>query len=378
MVMLDREYATAFAWEAYKSGDLKIRLGSERKIGCLDDAVRELFRPRNAAKRSRAVLQLATIHESVILHSVPAGYHFTLERLVREGVVAGVSAVGAISEDQSWPTGYVAMRFEPLIPRLTQYCRAVLRIYAPEDAARLDARCLRDISGRLFNILDENRVSDGKALIVLYRSFHQKDLAPSVGARDGMERMISAAPTTTGISADSMMRLIIVILSEVMSVLMLDAFSTEEARPYVSDVHGRPDRKVNIPNPSRLGEAYELCCLAMRDIVDYEPVVESIDDMLRLRADPRIGRFRAALARWAEALQKGETDVLMEVKREVTARNRELTRLSAWRRVDQWLYWSALPLAAVPVVSTIHTVVSVGIRWKIERTLNSNWLCLGR
>src|SRR5262249_17303896 len=82
-------------------------------------------------------------------------------------------------------------------------------------------------------------------------------------------------------------------------------------------------------------ESFALCQIAMQEEMGYMPVVESFDDLLRLRENKSIDEFRNKLYEWYEELPKGKFDTLKKIKSDIKKTNQELKRLEKWRRLDR-------------------------------------------
>src|SRR5262249_30656489 len=119
--------------------------------------------------------------------------------------------------------------------------------------------------------------------------------------------------------------------------------------------------------------------IAMQEEMGYMPVVESFDDLLRLRENKSIDEFRNKLYEWYEELPKGKFDTLKKIKSDIKKTNQELKRLEKWRRLDRILFWLQLPVTFIPIISTLFTVTafSTGVLIRTKESRNS-WVAIGR
>lgn len=148
--------------------------------------------------------------------------------------------------------------------------------------------------------------------------------------------------------------------------------------PFLSNKIRRPEgpgSKVNL----RMHDTFTLCRVAMNEELGYAPVVNNLDDVLRLRNNKSIVRFRKLLFEWCQQLPSGDEQVLNRIKADLQKANKELRKLDKWKTVDRWLFWVQLPTALIPVVSTVVTMASFTTRAWIERREPTNsWICIGR
>ena len=168
------------------------------------------------------------------------------------------------------------------------------------------------------------------------------------------------------------MLLVVDQLGSLMMTLAMCGLSEHLCMPHALTLfEGRPSRGAS--TDLRL-DAYRLCVVEMRDCLGIAPVVESFDDLMRLRDDKRVVAFRKVLQRWEVALATSQTEVLSEIRAELVARNGELAQLEKWRKVERCLFLMSLPVALIPIISTIHTVASFCVGYWIERRERDNWL----
>jgi hypothetical protein len=124
--------------------------------------------------------------------------------------------------------------------------------------------------------------------------------------------------------------------------------------------------------------AYKLCQVTMSHELGYAPDVNDIDDLLRLRHDKRITRFRQLLDQWCRILPSGDAALIKGIKKDILKANRELRHLNQWRTVDRWLFWAQLPTTLIPILSTVVTVASFGVHLQVERSEKNTWIGIGR
>lgn len=125
--------------------------------------------------------------------------------------------------------------------------------------------------------------------------------------------------------------------------------------------------------------AFRLCRLSMQDKLSYAPVVETFEDVLRLREHKGMDRFRTLLHRWCEVLAQGEEQAIREIGQDIEKANKELRRLERWRKIDSWLFWVQLPALLIPHLSSIVTVASFSTGlWTRRIEEKHSWVTIGR
>jgi hypothetical protein len=119
--------------------------------------------------------------------------------------------------------------------------------------------------------------------------------------------------------------------------------------------------------------------MAMHEEIGFAPKVDSLEDVLRLKGNKEIGRFREQLMNWCEALSEGRDGALKRIKKDIRTANLELKNLKKWRKVDTWLFWAQIPTAFIPILSHIVTVSSFITHLWIERKENRHgWIAISR
>jgi hypothetical protein len=378
--MLDNSYACALTWAGLKEGWIGLSYEA-RAEGYTIARAKHFLEPRRASRFVPHALQLATLYESVGLHALPGASLFDFSRLQREGLVVDALGLGVLASDLSWDEGYITARVQPLLPELGRRCRSRAKDLDPNDYRILDEAGYQAITLATAGLLDAYGIRSGDELNALCNSFTPHGGEVPEDLRMGFVNMVRGLARRTGLSDRVIINLMARLLLQICSILQIESISSIMGVPYVSDLKssvGRGSASSPSPSPTDLTDVYEICCITMREVVDYAPHVDTLDDVLRLRNDPRIEAFRVAILRWAGLLRTGTTGALQDVRNEVAARNRELMRLRKWKRVDRFMFWTSVPALLIPVLSTLYTVFSFGLRWHTERAEKQNWLCLGR
>lgn len=119
--------------------------------------------------------------------------------------------------------------------------------------------------------------------------------------------------------------------------------------------------------------------------VDAFPDISSIEDVLRLRNDPRIENWRNSIGEWASAIRSSSITGERKVRREIKAAMRDLRYVGKLRKVSGLLMFFSLPVAVAEamigvlgpgiMLSTFSTMAEIYSRhreWKLR------WMFLGR
>ena len=142
-------------------------------------------------------------------------------------------------------------------------------------------------------------------------------------------------------------------------------------------------------NPKNRGEivksdsSYQVYKIIL-DEIQYMPVLNSIEDVLRLRNDKRINRFRETIKNWTFVISSGDSSQENKVRGDIRKANVELKNLSKYQRINGWTTYFALPfiiidlLSGVPIGS-ILTAISGAYELKSDLLKKKHsWLLLGR
>lgn len=383
-LILDTHFSSGLLWAAYRDNWVeKTEVYKQEVANIGESGIKKVIQPRTSSRYTRKALELALIYDSVSLSGLPGDVLFSWDKLNSEGLVGGSLGRGQVPIDVQFSPEYLSSKLEPLSQYLrTQYIRAVKGFTNDSDMTLAQSRLITSAG---LHILNLNDVCNGKELLHFYHHFDQL-FNSAKREEEGLNLYCGVAETTVMLSHKLSLDLLTTILSLlelyslILNIVTLDSLSSFSGIPVASSIYreyGKEMRQTQ-PQTDLSHEAFQLCCLSMKGIVNYAPVVESIDDVLRLRDDKRIQSFRVALSQWSIALKEGEEKGLKEIAEEISRRSDDLKRLEKWKKVDRWVYHATLPLFLIPVISNIHTVFSYGVRMKIEHTQNSNWLLLGR
>lgn len=168
------------------------------------------------------------------------------------------------------------------------------------------------------------------------------------------------------------------VFSEIINSWTLLAWSTMFGEPVLTS-YNNTNRDNNNNTINDYHEAYVLCKVAMFNSDCYVPVVNSIDDLLRLRRNEYISRFRELIRTWSSHLSRGDVSVLSEIRADIEKANNELRKLERVKKVDRWLYYTQLPVSMIPVLSSIVTFAAFASRAWIEKTeKNHSWVNIVR
>lgn len=132
-------------------------------------------------------------------------------------------------------------------------------------------------------------------------------------------------------------------------------------------------------------QSFHLFKLVIRDVYGFFPKVGTIEDVLRLREDKRIARFRRKISEFSQGLRKGDTKNLEEMKAAVVQANRALKKLEPFRRIAKWTTYLSLPLSVaeaifyLPILGPSLATIGVASQIKAEYSkLKHDWILFGR
>ena len=131
-------------------------------------------------------------------------------------------------------------------------------------------------------------------------------------------------------------------------------------------------------NIDDLAETMVLCKIAMREEMNVTPIVETIEDFLRLRNDRRVCRFRGLVWQWKDIVASENEGALRRIKRDIRRANRELKTLKKWQTASLgWIFWFEVVAGLIPFLNYLLAVEQVarhGYMSKLEK--QSSWVGL--
>ncbi len=142
---------------------------------------------------------------------------------------------------------------------------------------------------------------------------------------------------------------------------------------------------MSVDRPPEMEESFLRCFYIFLEEVDAFPVVESIDDVLRLRENRHIENWRQALLEWSLEIRAGRLESEREMRREIRAAMRDLRRVGTMRTISGLMTVLGLPIGVAELVMGIVgpgfalTSVSVGLEgYSRAKQSQHQWLLLGR
>lgn len=119
------------------------------------------------------------------------------------------------------------------------------------------------------------------------------------------------------------------------------------------------------------------------------PVIETFDDLLRLREDPHLPAYRAIIWHYAselrESLVSERFKVLESFRNELDLALRSLKGTQKWSRVTDVAFWISIPLAVVgavcglPLSDIVAIPVTGAAKYVTNRALkNHRWILFGK
>lgn len=376
VLLLDSTYTKAFLIAAMDSG-----YASLNSI----DGYQDLFLDKRSSKRYRqASLEMALLFDRVDLFGVPVGIQ--ANKLKDEGLLRLSFTVGQTMEGDEFaeiPADFIRYVKPFLIRYIHRKQNTLLRRLEFENVPyRVTSRAydaLAKAAEANINFVDfrERTLSRllGEPRLLVSSELEYQDVAIEIfGAilkellthnKDNTSIQIATIPIL-----ESLTELLDFWTSLIMSLSfsepLLSRFMVQSAIPSIDSVND-------------VASTYQLCRIVMQEKLQYAPVVETMDDVLRLREHKSISRFRNLLQKWCEVLQFGDKQALEEITKDIEKANKELQKLERWRKVDSWLFWIQVPAMFVPILSNIVTLASFSTGLWIHRIEeNHSWLTIGR
>jgi hypothetical protein len=127
------------------------------------------------------------------------------------------------------------------------------------------------------------------------------------------------------------------------------------------------------------------CFYIFLEEIDSFPVVETIDDVLKLRDDKRIINWRGAIRDWSIELRAGNAEAEKNMRRSIRSAIRDLKRLGAVKNISGLMTVVSLPVAIYEAMAQLigPGFAMTGLSIAIEGYSRSiewkhKWLLLGR
>ena len=137
--------------------------------------------------------------------------------------------------------------------------------------------------------------------------------------------------------------------------LILDGAMSSIAAERFASLTSLPLKTNSLTTPLRTpvtvfgDEAYQLLRVQFHNL--RYPVIETIEDVLRLRDDPHLKTYRAVIGEYSERLRQeledGRSKVLESFSNDVKAALRSLAVIKRWSRVVDWSFYISLPLVVI-------------------------------
>jgi hypothetical protein len=364
MLGMDHDFSRALVGAAIRSGFAKFDRDLEPR------QVRAILGSAATRRLSRPALEMAVLFDKVNLFGLPGG--LDLSRLENEGLLGLTMGADMVEGFEGPPPEVVAFLKKVLSDVTWRRSNMILRYLGRSPAKR---RLINDLfdqvtAARLSGISFETILAfTPKLLDGDTKNFNDSELAAAGAILLPLLKMGHPAKHI-GICCGEM-------VSSMMGFWNLICFSFGIGDPFLSHQLSCAFPP-GAPQPDDRLHAYSVCKIAMTEELGYAPAVTNMDDVLRLRSDKRIDRFRHLLEDWCATLPSGDVALLKTIKTDIQKANRELRHLNSWRTVDKWLFWAQLPTALIPIVSTIVTVVSFGVQLKIKSSEKNCWVGIGR
>lgn len=131
--------------------------------------------------------------------------------------------------------------------------------------------------------------------------------------------------------------------------------------PYLSSML-KPHTSATIPRdrlPHR-EDSFALYQIAASEAIGFRPVINSFDDVLRLREDKGIEKIRSLLGLYRGAANRNEDEVINEVTQEIIAARKAIKRFDFTESLTYT--YGATALGLVPVVGSVVSVLTGSVQ----------------
>jgi len=129
-------------------------------------------------------------------------------------------------------------------------------------------------------------------------------------------------------------------------------------------------------------QSYQVYKIVLKDVVGF-PRIESIDDVLRLRDDSSLPKFRELVFEWAKILRSGDGRYAELLRKDIKKANEDLKKIKDWARTSALTIFLALPLLLIDSIfgtplGNILTGVSAVYELRSRKLRRENqWIMLG-
>lgn len=118
--------------------------------------------------------------------------------------------------------------------------------------------------------------------------------------------------------------------------------------------------------------------------IEYFPILQNLDDVLRLKEHKDFNTFRLMLIRWVKAFTKRDSLEEQKIRKEVRSANNSLRRSAQCESLGRFFVYIAIPLVLLdavigPFFGTPLTLASFGVQAYSDWLKSKNsWLIIGR
>lgn len=160
----------------------------------------------------------------------------------------------------------------------------------------------------------------------------------------------------------------------------LTSFSSEMKIPIKGQVGLINANDVSIPTDK--DNAYSIYKIIL-DEINYIPKLHSIEDVMRLKNDKRIADFRDVINEWSIAVNVGDVNQVLKLKKNIRLANSEFKKLANYRKVGGWVTYISLPfiivdmLIGIPIGTILTTIGGITQFQSDQLNKKHQWLLLG-
>jgi hypothetical protein len=374
-LILDGRYSRSFLYSAARSGLVKLTESFPTFEKSSAELIKHFLDESSTRSLRRATLEMAVLFDTLHICGVPGV--LDTSRLKSAGIVGFEIGTGqTLPQYSQVPVEFVIWSMYCIAPRIRRQVNSTFHglfgtSVVGNETVKTALRETVRMWGRVGGVLDINKLGETLSDAIT----DSTDRSKLAYFNELTEAAVKIA-RATGLHPKDVYMLLRATIGELTEYWTANLLGCSTLCPLLTT---SPTLAAEQDSPSSMVDAFKLCRITMRDELGYAPVVDSLEDVLRLRDNSHILRFREVLSRWCCALQLGEEHALKEIRDDVRKSNHELRKLERWKRIDNLFFWTSLPVSLIPIVSAVASVASFGVGlWTRRVEKAHSWLLIAR
>jgi len=107
--------------------------------------------------------------------------------------------------------------------------------------------------------------------------------------------------------------------------------------------------------------AYQVFKATIEGLSGFVPKANTIEDVLRLREDTRVGRFRSRLSEFVQAAQSGDAYAMRDLRGAIQRDSKELGGLDSRKKISKWTTYLSLPVSVIEALTGMPPITGLSI-----------------